>query len=56
MEDRLKYTVKTFLNQADYNNLTTVSEGENKTEAEFIREAIKEALEKSLEKYRMYCH
>lgn len=54
MNDKLKYTVKTHINEETNNNLTTILENLNMTQEEFIRQAINEKLEKSLEKYRAF--
>lgn len=55
MNEKLKYTVKTHLNEETNNSLTTILEDKDMTEQEYIREAIREKLDKDLEKYKSYC-
>jgi len=54
--NRLKYTVKSFLNQEDYNNLITILEDKDMSEAEYIRIAIQSKLKEDLKIYRLLCH
>jgi len=54
--NKLKYTVKTFLNEKDYNNLITILEDKKETESAYIRKAIQNKLKEDLQAYNLFCY
>jgi len=53
--NRLKYTVKTFLTEENYNSLTTILEGLDISEEEYLSNLIEKDIKKQEQRYIESC-